>query len=223
MAGDIEKQIKEMMSTLDRLEKQIGAELNRAEKAAKSLGGVKFESQARLEKAQDTMSKVWKQANSLDASSPPPEVKKAYKAVESVEADFEDARQRLDKEITAAQKEDKQAGAATQKAIDDMKSDMSRVDKQLMATRSELEKMRKKAAAFPDLLSELDRKELDSVDKHRIQIQKVVDSLSVDKLTPADVKKASAMVEDVSDEADDIGRRTMRDIADVEKDLKARS
>src|SRR5258708_2485698 len=107
MAGNIEKEIKQMKATLDRQEKEMGAEEKRAEKAAKDLGVPKLAALDRLLKAQDAMSKIWKQVDALDAYSAPPEFKKAYKAVESSEADFKDACQRLDREITEAKKDEK--------------------------------------------------------------------------------------------------------------------
>lgn len=220
MPMDVEKEIKMMTSALSCLEKDIDGVMKNLAKAKKEAGVPKFPSEDKLMKAQDGVTKMWKQVNSLDASTPPPELKKVVKGVESLEADVKDACQRLEREFAEAKKEQKTEAAATGKELAEMQSSMSRLDKRIAESRSEMDKAVKKAKPFPHLTEDMDLGLVKKLEAKQAQVQKMVDGLSPAKSTPADFKKVSAAVDDLSDEVDDVSRRVMRDLADLEKELK---
>ncbi|MDB6064539.1 MAG: hypothetical protein JWR26_747 [Pedosphaera sp.] len=220
MGMDAEKEIKEMTSTLSRLEKEIDGGMKNLAKASKESGGAKFPSEDRLMKAQDGVGKMWKQLKGLSASTPPPEFKKAIKGVEGLEADVKDACQRLDREFAEAKKEQKTEAAATGKELAEMQNSMSRLDKRIIESKSEMDNAIKKAKPFPDLREDMDVGLIKKLEAKQTQVQKMVDGLSPAKSSSSDFKKVSAAVDDLSDEVDDVSRRVMRDIADLEKEMK---
>jgi phage shock protein A len=216
-----QKDINELKSTLDRLDGTIEKNLSQVKTIEKSLNGKKLESADLLSKAKGSLSKVEKLVGGLSPGSDMAEYKKAYKAVEDLESDVEDAVHRLDREITQAEKEDKETKAGGADKISEMIATLNRLEKMIAGKEKEMASMQKLVADYPDLLEDLDPAPIVKVKSARTKVETMVFSLKPTD-SPADFKKVSTAVDGLEDDVEDMSHRLDREFTDANKGLKQR-